>query len=71
MFRPPPDIKTTPPPPCVKHPRVASWFETTLPTLLSNYKLEDIFNADKFGSAYQTKHFIQNPKNVQVVKIVK
>ena len=32
---------------------VASWFETTLPTLLSNYKLEDIFNADKFGLFYQ------------------
>ena len=28
---------------------VASWFETTLPTLLSNYKLEDIFNTDEFG----------------------
>ena len=27
---------------------VASWFETTLLTLLSNYKLEDIFNADEF-----------------------
>ena len=40
---------------------VASWFETTLPTLLSNYKREDIFNADEFGlfiSAYQTKYFI-------------
>ena len=32
---------------------VASWFETTLPTLLSNYKLEDIFNTDKFGLFYQ------------------
>ena len=32
---------------------VASWFETTLPTLLSNYKLEDIFNADEFGLFYQ------------------
>ena len=32
---------------------VASWFKTTLPTLLSNYKLEDIFNADKFGLFYQ------------------
>ena len=32
---------------------VASWFETTLPTLLSNYKLEDICNADKFGLFYQ------------------
>ena len=31
----------------------ASWFETTLPTLLSNYKLEDIFNADEFGLFYQ------------------
>ena len=28
-------------------------FETTLPTLLSNYKLEDIFNADGFGIFYQ------------------
>ena len=32
---------------------VASWFETTLPTLLSNYKLEDVFNADEFGLFYQ------------------
>ena len=32
---------------------VATWFETTLPTLLSNYKLEDIFNADEFGLFYQ------------------
>ena len=32
---------------------VASWFKTTLPTLLSNYKLEDIFNADEFGLFYQ------------------
>ena len=32
---------------------VASWFETTLPTLLSKYKLEDIFNADEFGLFYQ------------------
>ena len=27
--------------------------ETTLPILLSNYKLEDIFNADEFGFFYQ------------------
>lgn len=27
----------------------SSWYETTLPTVLSNYKLEDIFNADEFG----------------------
>ena len=32
---------------------IASWFETTLPTLLSNSKLEDIFNADEFGLVYQ------------------
>ena len=32
---------------------VASWFETTLPTLLSNYKLEKIFNADEFSLFYQ------------------
>ena len=31
----------------------ATWNETTLPTLLSNYKLEDIFNADEFGLFYQ------------------
>ena len=33
----------------VKPEMVASWFETTLPTLLSSYKLEDIFNADQCG----------------------
>ena len=27
----------------------SSWNEITLPTILSNYKMEDIFNADKFG----------------------
>lgn len=27
----------------------SSWNQTTLPTILSNYKLEDIFNADEFG----------------------
>ena len=27
--------------------------ETTLPTLLSNHKLENVFNADKFGLPYQ------------------
>ena len=29
------------------------WDETTLPTILSNHKLEDIFNADEFGLFYQ------------------
>ena len=31
----------------------ASWNETTLPTLLSNYKLENVFNPDEFGLFYQ------------------
>ena len=31
----------------------SSWSETTLPTILSNYKLEDLFNADEFGLFYQ------------------
>ena len=40
----------------------APWNETTLPTLLSNYKLENVFNADEFGLLYQclptkTHHF--------------
>ena len=30
-----------------------SWNETTLPTILSNYKLEDLFNVDEFGLFYQ------------------
>ena len=39
-----------------------SWNETTLPTLLSNYELKDVFNADEFGLFYQclpnkTYHF--------------
>lgn len=31
----------------------ASWNETTLPTLLSNYGLKEIYNADEFGLFYQ------------------
>ena len=31
----------------------STWNETTLPTLLSNYNLEDIFNADEFDLFYQ------------------
>lgn len=31
----------------------ASWDEATLPTIFSNYKLEDIYNADEFGLFYQ------------------
>ena len=32
---------------------VAGWNETTLPTLLSNYDLENIYNADEFDLFYQ------------------
>ena len=31
----------------------ATWTETTLPTILSRYPLESIFNADEFGLFYQ------------------
>ena len=31
----------------------AGWRETHLPTILSSYKLEDIYNADEFGLFYQ------------------
>ena len=37
----------------VTNQMTSSWNETTLPTILSNYKLEDIFNADEFGLFYQ------------------
>ena len=30
--------------------------ETTLPTLLSNYKLQDIFNADEFDCSTSVYH---------------
>ena len=32
---------------------VAEWNETTLPTLLSNYSLENVYNADEYGLFYQ------------------
>ena len=32
---------------------IAPWLETTLPTILSRYPLQDIFNADEFGFFYQ------------------
>ena len=37
----------------VRKEMTSSWSETTLPTILSNYKLENIFNADEFGLFYQ------------------
>ena len=32
---------------------VAAWSETTLPTLLSNYSLENVYNADEYGLFFQ------------------
>ena len=32
---------------------IASWYKNSLPTLLSQYKLEDIYNADEFDLFYQ------------------
>ena len=32
---------------------VTAWSETTLPTLLSNYSLENVYNADEYGLCYQ------------------
>ena len=32
---------------------IASWEETHLPTILSRYDLQEIFNADEFGLFYQ------------------
>ena len=32
---------------------IASWYETSLPTLLSQHNSEDIYNADEFGLFYQ------------------
>ena len=32
---------------------VNAWKETSLPTLLSNYELKDIYNADEFGLFYK------------------
>ena len=32
---------------------VNAWKETSLPTLLSNYELTDIYNADEFGPFYK------------------
>ena len=37
----------------VKPEMVNAWSETSLPTFLSNYDLEDIYNANEFGLFYQ------------------
>ena len=41
---------------------IVPWLQTTLPTTLSQYPLQDTFNADEFGLFYQcmsnkTYHF--------------
>ena len=36
-----------------KDEMTSSWNETTSPTILPNYKLDDIFDADEFGLFYQ------------------
>ena len=46
-------MELTPPPPTSRNLRVAGWNETTLSTLLSNYSLGNIYNADEFGLFYQ------------------
>ena len=48
---------------------VTAWSETSLPTLLYNYDLKDIYNADEFGLFYQcvpNKHINSSQKSVQV-----
>ena len=47
---------------------VSAWFETTLPTLLRNYDLYDIFDADKFGIFYQPIHLKGNVQEENIVK---
>ena len=47
----------------------AAWLESTLPTLLYKYSLEDIYNADEFGLFYAaapktTLHFRTHNCNV-------
>ena len=52
----------------------ASWNKTTLPTSLSNYKLENVFNLDEFGLPYRclpTKHITRLEKTVPEGKITK
>ena len=50
------------------------WGETHLPTILSRYKLEDIFNADGFGPCFEqylTKLWNWKGKNAAVVNTAK
>ena len=48
---------------------VNAWKETSLPTLLSNYDLKDIYNTDEFELFYKCmtkKHANSNQKSAQV-----
>ena len=49
------------------------WSETWLPTLLYNYDLKDIYNADEFGLFYvfKTKHTNSSQKSAQVERSAK
>ena len=38
----------------VRGDMTASWEESTLPTIVSNYDLPDMYNADEFGIFYKT-----------------
>ena len=34
---------------------IAAWYATTLPTVLLQYALKDVFNVDEFGLFYQAR----------------
>ena len=52
----------------------APWLETALPTILSRYPLENIFNDDEFGLFFnvsQTKRFISRKTSVVEISTAK
>ena len=53
---------------------IAAWFETTLPTILSQYLLQDIFNEDEFGlfiHVFLTRRIILRAKGAQEASIAR
>ena len=51
---------------------IALWRETSLPTLLSQYKLEDINNAGEFGLFYQclpNKTFLLKHSKIRLIGV--
>lgn len=53
---------------------ITLWTETTLPTIISRYLLENVFNADEFGLLYnvcQTIPYILREINAQKGSIIK